>query len=58
MRDIGGGLRERVPADRLGKVTEAPFGGPMKVTFQEESWWHGRREITVTVYPGEVATVR
>jgi hypothetical protein len=51
--NIGGVLREFVPAGNRGRVVAAGWSG-MRVRFRVGSAWSGWREVEVEVYPGEV----
>lgn len=56
--DFGGIIREAVPAGTTGRVVDAPWLAPVRVEFELNHWWHGRRTVTVDVDPGEVAALR
>ena len=58
LKNIGGVIREPVPAGAPGRVVKAPFLGPVEVLFEVDDFWHGRREVTVQVQPGEIAAIR
>jgi hypothetical protein len=57
VRDFGGVVRERVPTGACGLVVEAPWPGPARVRVEVSDWWNGRRQVTVDVWPGEVAVI-
>ena len=57
VRDFGGIVRERVPAGARGLVVEAPWLGPARGRFEVSDWWNGRRQVTVDVWPSEVAVI-
>ena len=54
--NIGGIIREFVPAGSLGRVVAAGWLSGVRVRFIVRTW-SGDREVEIDVYPGEVEVV-
>jgi hypothetical protein len=58
LRNIGGVIREPVPAGTRGQVVDAPWLGPVRVLFDLHYWLSGHRQVLVDVQRHEIAVIR